>query len=62
MVELQQLAGEQPIVFPMHPRTRKMCEHFGIRSTAAGTCVYSIPSATTDREQPSGKELFCRLR
>jgi UDP-N-acetylglucosamine 2-epimerase (non-hydrolysing) len=30
IVELKQLAGEFPVVFPMHPRTRKMCERFRI--------------------------------
>jgi len=30
MAELDRLAGRVPVVFPMHPRTRKMCAHFGI--------------------------------
>jgi UDP-N-acetylglucosamine 2-epimerase (non-hydrolysing) len=30
MLELTRLAGETPVVFPMHPRTRKMCGQFGI--------------------------------
>ena len=30
MRELGALARRMPVVFPMHPRTRKMCTHFGI--------------------------------
>jgi UDP-N-acetylglucosamine 2-epimerase (non-hydrolysing) len=30
MSELKRIADEFPIVFPMHPRTRKRCEEFGI--------------------------------
>ncbi len=30
MSELRHLADTVPVVFPMHPRTRKMCAHFGI--------------------------------
>lgn len=30
MGELKRIAGEWPVVFPMHPRTRKMCGQFGI--------------------------------
>ncbi len=30
MSELDTLAKQMPVVFPMHPRTRKMCSQFGI--------------------------------
>lgn len=30
MGELKRIAGRWPVVFPMHPRTRKMCGQFGI--------------------------------
>lgn len=30
ITELKRLARELPVVFPMHPRTHKMCEQFGI--------------------------------
>jgi UDP-N-acetylglucosamine 2-epimerase (non-hydrolysing) len=30
MAELKRLAWNLPVVFPMHPRTRKMCAQFGI--------------------------------
>lgn len=31
MAHLKRLAQQLPVVFPMHPRTRKMCAQFGIR-------------------------------
>lgn len=30
MAELRRIASHMPIVFPMHPRTRKMCEHLAV--------------------------------
>jgi UDP-N-acetylglucosamine 2-epimerase (non-hydrolysing) len=40
MVELKRLAGNLPVVFPMHPRTRKMCEQFAISLDGRnGLCV-----------------------
>jgi UDP-N-acetylglucosamine 2-epimerase (non-hydrolysing) len=30
MAQLRQLARQMPVIFPMHPRTLKMCGHFGI--------------------------------
>ena len=35
MAELKKLAGDMPVVFPMHPRTRKMCGTFGISLNGA---------------------------
>jgi UDP-N-acetylglucosamine 2-epimerase (non-hydrolysing) len=35
MTELRRLAARLPVVFPMHPRTRKMCEQCGISRNGA---------------------------
>ncbi|HWX19228.1 MAG TPA: UDP-N-acetylglucosamine 2-epimerase (non-hydrolyzing) [Candidatus Binatia bacterium] len=35
MCELKRLAGQMPVVFPMHPRTRKMCGQFRISLNGA---------------------------
>ncbi len=35
MAELRRLAERLPVVFPMHPRTRKMCGQFGISLNGA---------------------------
>ena len=34
MVELRRIARHMPVVFPMHPRTRKMCEQLNVPLTA----------------------------
>jgi UDP-N-acetylglucosamine 2-epimerase (non-hydrolysing) len=36
MTELRRLARVMPVVFPMHPRTRKMCAQFGIDTGERG--------------------------
>jgi len=37
MAELSRLARQVPVVFPMHPRTRKMCQEFDIPLDTIGT-------------------------
>ena len=34
---LNEIAAERPILFPVHPRTKKMMEEFGIRLSTAST-------------------------
>jgi UDP-N-acetylglucosamine 2-epimerase (non-hydrolysing) len=36
MDELRHLGNEMPVVFPIHPRTRKMCDSFGIGLNGKG--------------------------
>ncbi len=36
MTALRHLADRMPVVFPMHPRTRKMCGQFGVALNGAG--------------------------
>lgn len=35
MAELRRLAGSLPVVFPIHPRTRRRCEEFGLSANDA---------------------------
>lgn len=37
---LNEIAGERPILFPVHPRTRKMMAQFGIRLS---DCIHTLP-------------------
>jgi UDP-N-acetylglucosamine 2-epimerase (non-hydrolysing) len=48
VVELKRLAGELPVVFPMHPRTRKMCLQFGISLAATNGLLVMDPVGHND--------------
>ena len=43
LAELRHLALTMPIVFPMHPRTRKMCERYAIPLDGAGSLLVLEP-------------------
>ena len=64
MAELSRLARQLPVVFPMHPRTRKMCEEFDIPLDAVGALKILRPDRLSRFDLPDGKRTACphRLR
>ena len=55
---LKEIAGELPLIFPVHPRTRGNLEKFGIDLGPGLFACSSLPR----RRQSTGIELDCRLR